>query len=150
MLSRNGTYDRYHNPKGNFNGNFELVSDLVIIEKYSGLMWERRGSNVGTTWNLIEDHINFLNSSKFGGYDDWRVPTIEELSSLMKNYNSNIYISNLFQSDIGVIWSSDSVLTDSELSWYANFNVGRCLTSSINTKYYVKAVRSCSENVLCR
>ncbi len=150
FLSQYRIYDRYHNQQGKLGGKFSLVSDRIVIEKYSGLMWERGGSSVGTTWNHIADHINLLNSSRFGGYDDWRVPTLEELSSLFKNNNSNIYFHDLFQSDIKLIWSTDSVLSDSSSAWYANFNLGRALTAPINTKYYVKGVRRCTEIAVCQ
>jgi len=47
------------------------------------------GGNEGTCGdgNDTEDFINALNSAHFGGFSDWRLPTVKELSTLV---NSNI------------------------------------------------------------
>jgi hypothetical protein len=76
----------YHN-----NGD-HTISDLV-----TGLTWQStpdvNGNNNGTiekadklTWSQIQARLIVLNSSNWGGHNDWRIPTIQELYSLT-NFN---------------------------------------------------------------
>jgi hypothetical protein len=64
------------------------VSDLV-----TGLMWQNDPDENGDgdgimeisdklTWQQIQDRLVALNSSSWGGYSDWRIPSIKELYSL--------------------------------------------------------------------
>jgi uncharacterized repeat protein (TIGR02543 family) len=60
---------------------------VITRDDVTGLMWEVKtlGNREHTyTWQETRDvFITTLNNQKFGGYDDWRLPTIMELSSLV-------------------------------------------------------------------
>lgn len=102
----------------------------TIIDPATGLMWETsRGENL--TWPEAVKRPEQLNTVKYGGFDDWRVPTIDELEVLMKH--------NLFPKE-GWYWSSSPY--DTSLAWRAHFGNGNVLNYLVNNDYYVRCVRS--------
>jgi len=65
----------------------------TIADFYTGLTWQSNpdanGNNDGImtksdklTWQQVQAKILQINAAKYGGYDDWRIPTIKELYSL--------------------------------------------------------------------
>jgi hypothetical protein len=53
--------------------------DGTITDNVTGLMWQKEmPSKMG-----FEDAFAYAKSSRLGGYDDWRMPTIKELYSLI-------------------------------------------------------------------
>ncbi|MDB4444459.1 DUF1566 domain-containing protein, partial [bacterium] len=63
----------------------------------TGLMWEKGGSEEEFYYNFDTPltYINYLNRFHFYGYKDWRVPTIEELKSLLEQqHQEELYFIN--------------------------------------------------------
>ena len=90
-----------------------------------------------------EDFINALNSAHFGGYSDWRLPTINELDSIVNNdiYNPAInttYFPNTVSSDY---WSSTTYAPNTFVAWGVYFGYGNDSPSAKDDSYYVRAVR---------
>lgn len=58
---------------------------LVVIDHATGLMWQRGGSGdvVQGGCQGAETYTRDLNAKKFGSFEDWRLPTLEEAMSLM-------------------------------------------------------------------
>lgn len=58
-------------------------SKLFFVDQQSGLMWTRDGNIAGEvmTWNQAMEWVKTLS---YGGYNDWRLPTFEELWSFVK------------------------------------------------------------------
>jgi len=67
-----------------------LAGNDVVIDLATGLMWARDGNAVGCyngdiiTWS---DAVITANGMSFAGFDDWRLPNIIELLSIVK-YNT--------------------------------------------------------------
>jgi hypothetical protein len=68
------------------------VDGLTVYDKNTGLTWQRSpevnadgvlNHNDKLTWDQARARPAALNAAKFGGYDDWRLPTIKELYSLI-------------------------------------------------------------------
>lgn len=57
------------------------VNDEVYIDESAGLMWQQKGPNSATFYHLATDYCDNLEQK---GYDDWRLPTISELRSLIR------------------------------------------------------------------
>lgn len=72
---------------------YQLSSDgLTVNDTNTGLIWQRSPDTNGDssitmadklTWTQAQAHPATLNAAKYGGYSDWRLPTIKEQYSLM-------------------------------------------------------------------
>ena len=85
MLTKFNFFDRTKNMAGAFVNDFVDNVDGTVTDRVTGLMWQEEGSSEGMTWANAKEYVNKLNSGKFSGYSDWRLPTIEELASLIKS-----------------------------------------------------------------
>ncbi len=64
---------------------FVVKGDPTIGDKLTGLAWTRDADPAGgdKTWQQALDFIKTLNSGKHLGHDDWRLPNVNELESLV-------------------------------------------------------------------
>ena len=63
----------------------EKNGDLIIEDPVSGLFWQRDIPKKGMIWKEAEKYCSEL---EYGGFDDWRMPTISELKTLIKGCKS--------------------------------------------------------------
>lgn len=54
--------------------------DGTIADNATGLMWSQDDSGVGMEW---EDALSYAENSELAGYDDWRLPNVKELQSIV-------------------------------------------------------------------
>lgn len=59
------------------------LAALVAYQPATGLLWQRGGSEWGLTLAEARAHVAELNAARFAGYDDWRLPTVDELCTLL-------------------------------------------------------------------
>lgn len=67
-----------------------IDSSLIVLDNSSNLMWMRKdfGSikrRYLRNWEEIFQWKDDLNSANYGGFSDWRVPTIKEYRSINRN-----------------------------------------------------------------
>jgi len=142
IIKKNNFYDKYKNPSGNFENDFVDNGDGTVSDRNTGLMWQKSGSNNYMSFKDAKDYIKSLNQEKFAGYNDWRLPTIEELASLLESsqLNKGLYIDPLFDSQQSWCWSST---TRSSGSWWRvyfyNGDVDWCY---VGCSSYVRGVRA--------
>ena len=87
----------FYGQDAQFKGNqpsYTLSDDgLTVTDNVTGLVWEQSPDTNGDGAIDATDKMSFaaaqeypaaLNKKKFGGYDDWRLPTIKELYSLIQ------------------------------------------------------------------
>jgi len=129
-------FDRTKNINSAFKNNFIDNGDII-----PGLTWQKDGSSEGMIWSQAKEYINKLDRERFAGYSDWRLPTVEELASLMKSSRAkgNLYIHPVFSSKQPFCWSVDTFAPD--VAWYASFKVGM-IRHIYHFFYYARAVRS--------
>ncbi|MBN1155833.1 TIR domain-containing protein [candidate division KSB1 bacterium] len=115
----------------------------VIIDEATGLMWQQGGSAMGLMEYEAKKYIGELNSNKFAGFDDWRLPTLEEAMSLMepKEITKDLYIDSVFDKTQRFIWTSDEV-KGKRRRWVVYFNRGDCDDDGLYYSRFVRAVRS--------
>ena len=82
--------------------------DSVVIDSASNLMWQDSGLE-RMTWNKAQNYIEEINSESLAGFADWRLPTIEELATLLESGAKNKrYIDPLFNGEPNHTWTADS------------------------------------------
>lgn len=64
---------------------FKDNRDGTVTDTLTGLIWTKNANIAGKAMTHIDalEYIKELNSKKMLGYNDWRLPTIEELGSLI-------------------------------------------------------------------
>jgi len=155
MILDHGFYLKSVNEKRGFPNNLSENGDGTITDHSTGLMWQKGGSSYQRYHYGIEDCITDLNDDKFCGYGNWRLPTLEELCSLMRKEDerTGMYVDPLFDHSKKKCWSSDSSTAhEVENAYYVDFSDGVIvlgygrnevsryeIVEAIN---YVKAVRN--------
>ncbi len=143
MVAEHNFYDSSWNKSGDFENDFVKSSDgKTVTDRKTGLMWQQSGSDEGMTYKDAQAYVRKLNSRQFAGHSDWRLPTIEELASLMENreMNGDLYIDPVFDKKQRYCWSADK--TTSGSAWVALFYDGDVYWDGVDSKNYVRAVRS--------
>jgi len=85
MVLTFGFYDGDLNWQGSFANDFVDNGDATVTDRATGLMWQRSGSQRSLTIKRATSYIRKLNKSRFAGYSDWRLPSIDELASLLRD-----------------------------------------------------------------
>jgi len=111
----------------------------TITDNATGLMWQQSGSPKYMNYDNAKAYIEKLNSKKFAGYSDWRLPTVDELKLLLtpKEMNGDLYINPLFDKTQKWCWTSDTRASGG--AWLVYFLYG-----DVSWRYdnlYVRAVR---------
>lgn len=124
--------------------------DGIVTDTQTGLMWVKDGNSEGCnngkslTW---EQAIKFCNKLKFAGYSDWRLPTINELQSIVNygTYNPSIDTSYFPNTKDNYYWSATTYVYSTGYAWYVYFGNGY-VTYNDKTSYdYVRPVRGGKE-----
>ena len=146
MLQEKGLFDIDYNKSGkglqhqyeaSEQGGEKLVSDHA-----TGLMWQQSGSPNSMTYADAEKYVHELNAKKFAGYNDWRLPTLEEAMSLMEPAwkNGNLYIEPVFDKKQQRIWTIDQ--ENAGVAWSVSFGGGYCYGNAVLYIAHVRAVRA--------
>jgi len=130
VIQQAAVFERCYNPEA---ANEKYLVDngdrLTVLDMTTNLMWERSGSDINSI-RTIQDRVKKLNTSKFGGYDDWRLPTIEEgLSLLEKIKNDNdLYLHPCFSKAQPFVFTADQ--RDPGGHWFVDFAQARVFWAS--------------------
>jgi hypothetical protein len=149
-------YDEDLNWQGSFANGFVDNGDGTITDKATGLMWQKSGSSRAKTWKRARTYVKKLNQNRFTGHSDWRLPTIDELASLVEREKVNgVHIDPIFYNKQKICWSADQgpvfggFTSNPPQVWHVNFREGSLgLTilpihsTTTRTHRYVRAVRS--------
>ncbi|MGD1822747.1 MAG: DUF1566 domain-containing protein [Pleomorphochaeta sp.] len=84
-LINSKAYVRCVSNVSSLNNNFIDNKDGTISDKATGLMWSKEDSKTALTW---EEALAYANDSNLSGFDDWRLPNLNELISLL-DYSNN-------------------------------------------------------------
>ena len=162
MVARYAFYERSRNPHGNPRSSLIPQNDQIVIDRLTGLMWQRAGSESALSFLGAANYVKQLNKEKFAGHHDWRLPTIDELASLIaKKKAHDLYISSVFNRRQKKCWSSDEAegmhdFPGESAAWIVDYTKGKINKAnwfrgmddyytesySQDIRNYVKAVRS--------
>jgi len=133
---------------GSFRHEYEsktLNGDRVVIDHATSLMWRWASSEVLETPNR-RPFLARLNGARYAGFADWRLPTIEELASLMearsvKQGENPSFIDPEFGERYACISADSAQIRNERYELRVNFFVGGFSTIPYALGY-VCAVRS--------
>jgi len=137
----------------------------MVKDNVTGLIWENKtedgtihNKNNTFTWYDTTDpypgthgmntkyFIDSLNSARFGGYGDWRMPDVKELGSLIsydipgQNVDIN-YFPDTQMSQSSYYWSSTTYAGHTGYAWDVDFGYGHDGYHGKYNSKYVRAVR---------
>ncbi|MBA3010064.1 MAG: DUF1566 domain-containing protein [Desulfobacula sp.] len=113
----------------------------TVTDKITGLMWQQSGSNDLMPYTGVKKYIEKLNEDKIAGHNDWRMPTLHELITILSQEQSanSLYIHPDFNSKQKWVWSSDSATDGAR--WLVDFFEGTIFWGDNNLVSFVRAVR---------
>ena len=62
---------------------FQDNGDGTVTDRATGLIWAKTDSGRGMNWREALDWVQKMNAEKFLGHDDWRLPDVKELQSIV-------------------------------------------------------------------
>ncbi|MDR4497141.1 MAG: DUF1566 domain-containing protein [Candidatus Scalindua sp.] len=111
MVKKKGYFDTKVNTSGaGITHEYEIrVDGMVVHDHATGLMWQQSGSEKAMSYKKAKAYIEALNRQQFAGFNDWRLPTIEEAISLREpgKKSGDLYIDPVFDQKQICIWTSD-------------------------------------------
>ncbi len=122
-----------------------IVQDGVATDTETGLMWLRfahgqrwenktvTGNVQKVTWNVAMEIPAKFNQKGYAGYNNWRVPTIDELKTLLKGVKTEkeiqdelkdlFYSTNGYHMDSSELKTLTDMLKGKEATTYVNSNI---------------------------
>jgi len=130
------------------NGNIlsdDASSWIMVKDNVTGLIWEIKTTNGSihdadnkyNWYNAQNNFINQLNTMNFGGFCDWRLPTIKELMSITNKKATTFSLSTT----TNFYWSCTNHIIYTTQAWVVNFGGPNFSYHSKSDTYYVRAVR---------
>jgi hypothetical protein len=131
--------------------------DGTLTDTLTGLMWDKcssgqsgracaSGSASTHSWAAAQSLAESANAAAYRGHNDWRLPNVSELESLVKIDASNPAIdSSAFpntQSYSYDYWSSTLYTPDLASAWVVHFGNGGTYAVSQSYHFHVRLVRS--------
>ncbi|MDM8539154.1 caspase family protein, partial [Desulfobacterales bacterium HSG17] len=117
----------------------DVRDEKLIIDKATNLMWQATSINTRMTWAGSKIYVNKL---RYANYTDWRLPTLEELGSLIekKRDKKGHFIFAEFIIRGSRCWSSDWGENSNDV-WYIDFSLPMAATMPDYREYSILAVR---------
>ena len=147
FLEKHNFFDEYKNKEGReFNNIFELKEingEQIVYDLASNLIWQQSGSYRCIKSENVRQWIKKLNVKNYAGYNDWRLPTLEEAMSLINKTATfnDLYIHSIFDKKQKMIWTADKVENKS-WPWIVAFNNGSCSNFGTGYSVHIRSVRS--------
>ena len=152
-------YNQQEIPASTPSGNFINNGDSTVTDKTTGLMWSHcylghsgnqcqdggTGSNNYPTKLTWQAALSAAQNSSLGGYSNWRLPNIKELSSIFEQ----ACIAPAINSDVfphvpetrSYTWASSKHNLFDDQSYVVNFYNGITYSDTRTTENYVRFVR---------
>lgn len=132
---------KWANESGSFENEFVDNGDGTVLDRETGLMWQQAGSENDMNYAGANAYADQINEERFAGFSDWRLPTIEELASLLENQRSSngLYIDPVFDHNQKWCWSSDK--RSGGGVWLVGFDYGDVYWDFEDFDIYVRLVR---------
>jgi serine/threonine-protein kinase len=140
MASRQFKVDDLWRPKTYTQNRFEIRNDGTIADHTTGLLWQQSGSRYPAARQHAVTYIEDLNQRCFAQRCDWRLPTIDELITLLrpKHKAIDLCIAPQFDQRQRWIWSTDR--RSFIAAYYVDMELGFVGWQDCSAPYYIRAV----------
>ena len=135
--------------------------DGTVTDNLTGLMWTKDANLIQTrdqsfdndltagdgqvTWQHALDYAAKLNTESYLGYNDWHLPNVNELKSMIDYSKDNPSIPQgtpFTNVNSSVYWSSSTGAYATNSAWAFNMSYGHVYAYYKDSNYYVWPVRS--------
>jgi lysozyme family protein len=129
----------------------------MVRDNETGLIWEVKQkldgvknydnpNDADNTYTWAESNKKFidaLNTAHLGGFSDWRLPTIDELKTLIDISKTKPAINTDYfpNTQSSFYWSSTTYAFSTSYAWGVPFTYGGANHVNKGNSYYVRAVR---------
>jgi len=138
------------------NSRYQNNNDGTVTDLPTGLMWQqcpvgRTGTDcsMGTdslyTWAGALQYVDSVNASEgFASHNDWRLPNLYELESLLENacHSPSINVTFFPNTSHTSYWSSSPTYSYQHYAWYVNFAFGEMFNQDRDNKASIRLVRT--------
>ena len=132
--------DELWRPKRFVSNDFIDNGDGTVRDGTTGLVWEKDGSGGKMTWHDANRYVAGLNAARFAGRTDWRLPTVEELMSLLipVPHRDDYCMEPIFGRARKWLWSADR--RSFSAAWYVSADMGYVSWQDFTCRFFVRAV----------
>lgn len=132
--------DRLYRPAAVSPARFEGRGDECVLDATHGLVWQKGASPYPLSWHEAFDHIRRINEEGFSGITGWRLPTIDELITLLHSFNAigDFCQPPPFDAAKNRLWSADRKSFTS--AWMVDTDGGCVISHDRSCRFYVRAV----------
>lgn len=113
------------------------VSGELVLDQATALQWNRQASRYPLSFTEAQAYVAELNAHKMHGIDRWRVPTVNELLSLLDDGELRCFPDDP-ELPVRWFWSCDR--HGHHESWYVNMDMGFAGVQDLNCRNRVRAV----------
>jgi len=110
----------------------------IVVDRATSLVWQRQGSRYPLTFAGAHTYVEALNGHEFAGRRQWRLPTVNELLSLLPDDDGRVLFTESLDRPVKWVWSCDR--HGHHESWYVNMDMGFAGVQDINCLNHVLAV----------
>jgi len=117
-------------------------SNEIVTDTQLGLMWQD-DSEAKSTKKSWKNAKSYCKNLSLGGYSDWRLPSYEELLTIVDYDRYDPVIMPSFQNVTSSnYWSSSEDVSDAKYAWVVYFGYGDTYYGTKSNEYSVRCVRA--------
>lgn len=132
-------------PRRYVRNRYRVIDDARVEDTATGRMWQRGGTPYPVTWPEANRYVQKLNREMADGFSDWRLPTVEELLSLLDPPAAEgaWCVEPVFEKRQNRLWSCDRRSFTS--AWMVSVDIGFLAWQDMSGYDYARAVRTASK-----
>ena len=117
-----------------------ISSQKVVLDNNTGLMWQQ---TIAPSTYIWDKAVLYCNNLPYASYTDWRVPTPNELLTIVENskYDQAIDTTYFPNTPGSYFWSSSTYASNTSYAWGVLFGYGYVYGSYKTGDSYVRCVR---------
>lgn len=118
---------------------YQNNGDGTVTDFKTGLMWQKADDGIWKTWPNAKTYCNQL---ELAGHDDWSLPTIGVLETIIDYTKFGPAINSVFDCQSSLYWTATACAHKLDYAWHVDFGNGSSGASHTEHAYnYVRCVR---------